>query len=253
MLTAPEGLKIKIMALIKLSSIGITNISGKAGGSVFARNKGGAIVRNFAVPSNPSSEFQENVRGTFGAFAQQWRGLSESERSAWNNATDDYERVNVFGDNRKLSGISLFISLNQNLVQAGQSPITMPKAPQGTDAPLSLTNFVVEIQAIPQEPPKVSADLTYEQLAGALGGIVIIEATATASPGISNFSNRFRVVATEATTTSPMQLDFADEYVERFGTPLVGGKVAVRVKFLNPNTGETSAYVSANVVVTQAT
>ena len=65
------------MAKIKLSAIGITNISGKSGGSVFAHNKNGNYVRRLGIATQPQTAKQTLVRGVFGLFSRMWSDLTQ--------------------------------------------------------------------------------------------------------------------------------------------------------------------------------
>src|SRR3990172_5110235 len=61
-----------LFALIKMSGVGITEASGKLGGQVFTRNKGGAVLRNRVVGTNPQTVAQQAVRAIFGAISSAW-------------------------------------------------------------------------------------------------------------------------------------------------------------------------------------
>ncbi len=58
--------------------------SGKLAGMVFARNRGGAYVRRYVTPLNPSTAKQRAVRERFALRANEWQQLSEDARAAWN-------------------------------------------------------------------------------------------------------------------------------------------------------------------------
>src|SRR5690606_17722677 len=109
------------MALIKMSSIGITNLSGKAGGSVYARNRGGNYIRNFVMPSYTKTFAQMAARSAFGNLSSQWRVLAADLQNAWNQAAPSFPYKNRFGDEKVLSGFGLYQSLNRNLQVIGVS------------------------------------------------------------------------------------------------------------------------------------
>ena len=71
--------------LIKFGSI-VTRGSGKLGGHVFSRNRGGAYIRTNQTPSNPQTAFQQSGRATFTELTQGWSALTQNERDSWNNA-----------------------------------------------------------------------------------------------------------------------------------------------------------------------
>ena len=114
------------MAKIKLSAIGITNISGKSGGSVFAHNKNGNYVRRLGIPTQPQTDKQTIVRNLFGAVARMWSTLTASQRDEWKQWGLEHPKTDQFGDSRPMSGRQAFISVNSNLRTIGAGTITVP-------------------------------------------------------------------------------------------------------------------------------
>jgi len=58
-------------------------IRGKVGGSVFSRNKGGAIMRVYAKPTNANSQSQRNQRNNFRSMSGTWNALTAVQRQMW--------------------------------------------------------------------------------------------------------------------------------------------------------------------------
>lgn len=115
------------MAKIKLSAIGITNISGKSGGSVFAHNKNGNYVRRLGIATQPQTAKQTLARSIFGVISRMWGGLTQAEREAWKTFGAEHPKTDQFGDSRPLTGRQAFISVNSNLQTAGFAPLSSPK------------------------------------------------------------------------------------------------------------------------------
>lgn len=115
------------MAKIKLSAIGITNISGKSGGSVFAHNKNGNYVRRLGIATQPQTAKQTLARSIFGVISRMWGGLTEAQREAWKNFGAEHPKTDQFGDSRPLTGRQAFISVNSNLQTIGVAPLSEPK------------------------------------------------------------------------------------------------------------------------------
>ena len=114
------------MAKIKLSAIGITNISGKSGGSVFAHNKNGNYVRRLGIATQPQTAKQTLARSIFGVISRMWGGLTQAERQAWATWGAENPKTDQFGDSRPLTGRQAFISANSNLQTIGSAPLTSP-------------------------------------------------------------------------------------------------------------------------------
>lgn len=246
------------MAKIKMSSVGITAISGKAGGSVFSRNRGGAYVKNFVKPSNTFSEFRQAVRSAFGALASTWRTLTDAQRNSFFEQAPFYKKLDVFADLKTLSPMALYQKLNLQLANAGLPHINSAIAPEGTnaiigvDTPLAVSNTAGEI----------SFTYQLEDVNNILDNSYVLEATPSVSPSIKNVSNLFRkLLDTNTTEGNPVNAkitfsDFASTnaalytaYVGRFGVPAVGSIVHIRLQAVNPRTGEASAYWYAQAKV----
>lgn len=237
-----------IMALIKLSSIGITNLSGKAGGSVFSHNRGGKYVRNFAVPSNPQTTAQMQARSDFGAFASAWRSLTQEQRNAWIEAAPSFPYVDRFGDQKVMSGENLYISLNRNLEIAGGDVLTSPPVPEGATG-LIITDLTTSINA---------GTFVFDATLNAAGEqteatSVAVYATPPISPGISYAKNRVRFVQLAPDFFSGDSIDLATKYQAVFGTPPEGSKIIIRFSSINPRTGERAATVQGFSIVEDVT
>ena len=101
------------MAKIKFGMM-MTDARGKLGGQVFSKNRSGAYVRTKVTPVNPRTDLQQSNRSLLGSLSSAWSNLTETQRSAWNSAVDNWQKTNVFGDLQKPPGKNLFTSLNKN-------------------------------------------------------------------------------------------------------------------------------------------
>lgn len=117
------------MPKIKLSAL-ISDIKGKANGSVFARNSGGVYYRNNPSGGGRKSTTWDRVKAQFSKVSSGWRALTNEQRLAWNAAVSEYNTHNVFGDNRIPSGYELYMRVNQTLSANGLSPIIAPRSPE---------------------------------------------------------------------------------------------------------------------------
>ena len=215
-------------------------MSGKLGGHVFARNRGGSYVRTKVTPTNPQTTAQSGVRAVLTALSQAWRALTQAQITAWNSAVQSFPRNNVFGEPKTLSGHQLYVGLNAQLEAAGQATISSPPLPVGADAVESLTAAFAETLQ--------TGTVTFLPAAVPAGHTALLDATAQVSPGISNVNNRYRQIAVlDAAEASPY--DCAAEYIAKFGALTAGQKIGVRMRFVNNSTGEVSGSLKALVVV----
>ena len=226
------------MAKVKYGEM-IAAISGKIGGSVHARNKGGAYMRSFAVPTNPQTTAQSLVRSRLTGLSQQFRTLGQDVIAAWNAAASNFPSVDVFGDVRSLSGSQLFVGLNSNIMNAGGPVITSPPVPSGATALTSLT-FVSEEAA----EEKI---LNFGPSPIPAGHAMVVEATQPLSAGISNAKNKFRKIAVLAAATAT-GANLQAQYVAKFGAAPAGTKVFVRCSLVKLATGEKSLALVASAI-----
>jgi hypothetical protein len=106
-----------IMARIKGGSP-LGELSGKMGGFVFARNKGGAYVRQFVMPTDARSIAQLRARAQFAQAVSGYHTLTPLMKGEWQSFASQYftskNRGNVPGIH---SGVNAFVSLRNSLLQ----------------------------------------------------------------------------------------------------------------------------------------
>ena len=215
----------------------VTDGRGKAGGTVFSKNKSGAYAKNKVTPSNPKSTAQMIQRNLLAGLAQAWRGLSEESRQAWIGAVDSYQKTNIFGDQYRLSGNSLYNSLNANLAKVGLASITDPLAPQGVAG-----NYLVSASAT-----TISMDLFLSAVLP-LGVKAVVRATAPQSAGKYNLNSQLRVL-TIIDSTDTISPDINSDYIAQFGLPTSGSRIGYSVQVVNPVTGEAGVESFVSTIV----
>lgn len=99
-------------AVIKFGG-GVAAMSGSIGGTVFARNKGGAYARQWAKPCNPRSPLQNTRRAEMAYFAKAWSNvLTPQERIDWGAYAKGTSWTNKLGDSIEIAGNAAFMRLN---------------------------------------------------------------------------------------------------------------------------------------------
>ena len=211
------------MAKIKFGMM-MTDASGKLGGQVFSKNRGGSYVRTKVTPTNPQTSAQSTIRGIFASISSRWSSLTEAERASFNGFVQAYARTDIFGDLRNPSGKSLFQRLNQNLEISGQaqkdvcvSPVEVPFA--------NLSAAVADISA-------TTFDVNYSgNLAGAK---LVVWATPQMSQGTKFVKNQLRQLEVFNGVNAGM-VDIWASYVDKFGIPVIGANISVAVRVVNAN------------------
>ena len=232
------------MALIKFGAL-ITDFSGKVGGTIFSKNRGGAYAKNRVVPNNPATPVQSVVRGRFGSLSSQWRTLLQAERDSFTEATGNFPKSNRIGDTIQLAGNALFVSLNSSLLAVGLPIITTAPAPAGVTE-YNITGFVVD-----SLPGARKFDVTAEPIDPALAENMIVQifATAPVSPGISNLNSKFRQIAVKTAVEMLDTVDLRVQYLNVFGAFAEGTRIGVRVVPVNATTGENGVGTERTTIV----
>ena len=218
----------------------IGRLSKSAGSITAAYNKFGSYLRNRVTPTNPNTSFQTSVRGNFATLSATWRSLSDAQREAWTTLGTSMERQDSLGQTYSLTGLQAFISLNNNLITAGQAAIGTAPAMGTPDAPTVL-GATIDASAgtvsVLFNPP-------------AAGEFLAVYATRPMSDGRQfASSSEFKLLTVlDDAGTSPVAL--GTEYVNRFGviTGKTGDRVFLRAKTINA-VGQASTHKQISTVI----
>lgn len=209
------------MAKIKFGMM-MTDASGKLGGQVFSKNRGGSYVRTKVTPLNPRTTAQSNVRGIFAAISSDWSSISESDRASFNGFVNDYARTDVFGDLRNPSGKALFQRLNQNLAISEQAGIAV--CPPPIAVPFSNTRSAVG--DVSNTELNVTTDGNTD------GSKIVIWATPRLSQGTTFVKNKLRQLQVAEGGDAEI-VEIWDAYTAKFGAPQVGDNIYIGVRVIN--------------------
>jgi len=196
----------------------IVDGSGKIGGHVVSKNRGGAYIRTKVTPTNPNTVAQQNVRAMLSGLSTAWAGLTEAQRSSWNGAVADYASTNVFGDLKNPSGFNLFVKLNTNLQNGGFSAVDT--VPAKETVPYSeIATAIYDISSA--EFNVTFPDSNYD------GVVLYVQATPAVSAGKTNVNSLFRTIG--VFTGVAGSIDVYGQYVAKFGALAVGANASLRL------------------------
>lgn len=232
------------MAKIKFSAIGITNMSGKSGGSVFAFNRAGSYVRRWAKPTNPMSDLQTAVRQAFGASARAYGALTEAQRNAWKQFGIDNPRVDRLGDSRAMQAMQAFISANQNRHTIGLPAVDEPVQNAYTIPAFEITGLNIDTATISE----FDLDLLglYASPVAGLTAVVSLAVTGSASGKsygsvVNDYGHAQNYGITAAGTTLTITQQITDAGV------VAGQRVFIKVELYN-TAGQKSEGITLSAV-----
>lgn len=226
------------MAKVLFTAV-VADMRGKLAGTVFSKNKAGSYTRTKTTPANPQTTDQSIVRSRLGSLSSQWSGLTIEQRNLWIAAAASRPRTNEFGQTYFLSGQQLYVSLNTNLLTAGEDVISAPLAPQEIPE--------LSIVAVTANPtlPALTAELTAPVPAGFVG---VVQATPLLSTGVYNGNSKFRQIGVLASGGTETVVLLGD-YSAKFGPLAAGYKLGIAVYLVSTTTGEAGVPSKAYAVV----
>lgn len=208
--------------------------SGKIGGHVASKNRGGAYLRTKVTPTNPQTASQSAVRNTLGSLATGWSELTEAQRLSFNDAVKDFATTDIFGDIKNPSGINLYVKLNTNLTNSIQALIT--SAPAKVEVPAIAIDSVTFDVSDAANTGVVLTNTDADSIK------VIVSATPKVTQGTSYVKNLFRVISAQAIDGT--DVPFGTAYINKFGNLAVGDKFFVKVEIVMSNGQKGTAVTS---------
>jgi hypothetical protein len=210
--------------------------SGRADGNVYMRNH---RIRGMAMPSNPQTAPQTVQRGNFGSLSGNWNNLSEDDRASWNEM--DVAVIDRMGHSITLSGKDLYVRLNRNLFNAGQTALTtapIPSSPLGISSISVVADESLNAINLTWTPTPIPADTTW--LVFATGN----QSVGTYRPGESLY--KLITVLPTATATGE---DVSGAWISVFGAITAGNKIFFKLIAIKNTTGFASPPTVASTII----
>ena len=225
---------------------GVSQASGKIGGTVYSRNKGGAYFKNWVVPTNPSTSKQQAQRNLLSLKSAAWRDLTQEQRTAWQTYADNNPILDRLGNSITLTGAQAYIKINVNRTNAGDA------AAQTT--PPSAASFTANIIDTAES---LTCDISSEFLRIPLGSgaaadqIIATHCSLPVSAGVSNTNSNMRLIEMHTITSGEVTAEYYDifaEYVAYIGS--LAGKAGFRINAACQEYDEGTFSTSAKVTGT---
>lgn len=215
---------------IKFGSI-VTDGSGKLGGHVYSKNRGGNYIRTNKVPSNPRTAAQIQARSRFGQASSGWKELTENQRAAWAEFAVNNPYSDSLGDQRHLSASSAYTRSSNNLLNVGKAPITTPADVNET---LVFDNFTATFT----DPGVAEVELANVDTSNAGNARILVKASPVFPSSQKYAANKLRIVgAYDASDIDAVTgvLDFSSRYSSSIGGLTSGMRVAWELYLIDSN------------------
>lgn len=170
------------MAKIKLGALA-QDVRGSVAGNTFARNRGGAYVRQKVAPIQPRTARQLAQRAILTEVSQAWRTLTDAQRQGWTNWADNHPVMDVFGDTLVLAGNGAYSRVNAVRLTAGLAKTATAPA---DETPVANANAVTATGSTGIVNVAFAA-------APANGKLFLVYTTSGKSPGVSFVNSAFRL------------------------------------------------------------
>lgn len=185
---------------------GVSKMSGRLGGSVYANNRGGAYVRNWVKPINPRTNYQENQRALVADASAAWRNLTTAQQDAWSTWASTHPIVDRLGNSILRSGHQAYVGVNvlRTLASDAATPSATPGDPTYIADPIEEAYKTLAVTSSKIEPqakvtlaigtiwfcyfaPPVSAGVSFTYDKEKLLEVLTLPAEVAAAAAVSNF------------------------------------------------------------------
>ncbi len=225
---------------IFIPGVAVSQVSGRVGGTVFSRNRGGMYMRNGSKPTVVTTPFAQAIKAILANFSAQWRDLTADQQEAWREWATQNPITNRLGQSRTLSGHQAFVKLNARLNAAGGATITTP--PTGV-APDGVIPTGITYTASPE-----ALTVTFSSAPTPADVAVQVYAYVSDSTGVSYVKNRLALVYT-STDEASSPLNILTPVKNRFGTLSTGQKIHIGLRTIDLTSGlcSTPAFTSQTI------
>jgi len=191
-----------------------SEMSGSLAGITASHNRGGLYFRARAIPVNPSSIYQQAVRGAMATLATRWSNtLTQLQRDAWEVYATNVPVTDRLGASRKLTGLNWYSAANTCRIQAG---VILPTVHIDT-APIIMSRCALTPPGIVSataatEILSMSFDNT-DSWATAIGGALLVYCGIPQNASVKSYKGPYRysgkILGAVVPPTSPLPITSA--------------------------------------------
>ena len=182
-------------------------MSGKLGGMVASRNRGGQYFRRKAVPVNPDSPLQVARRSAFASLIALWNNeLTPAERDGWTVWAANTPRIDSLGQTHVLTGQNAFVGCNSLRIIASQTVLRSAPTIFNRGEALSFTNAAYD----PGPPALLDINFSYGALTSAAGRALLFMGKPQ-NESINFFKGPYKFVSSTVFTAGTANIFFSQD------------------------------------------
>lgn len=222
----------------------VAAVSGSVGGTVFSRNRYGAYMRFRAIPTVSTTEYALAAKSRLQTVSSAWQSRTAAEKLSWRVWAEQNPVQDALGFTQIVTGHVAYVGLNTRLALIGGVAITIPPI---TPSPIMTTDLTLTTDIGP-------GNFTINFLPTPLGAAEKLYAYACLqdSIGVNYVENYLRYIGVSAAAQGN-PFDFQGIFQARFGPPVVGQIVHVKVSVIDTLSGQISAPMRAQGTVIDTT
>ena len=222
-----------------------SSASGKAGGLVGTRGRIGTQFRARVIPRQSLTPSASETRAITGGLPALWRGLTNAERSTWQDLAASLPCRDSLGQVMTLSGYALYIACSRRLVTIGitqqlRSAIAPPSIPP-------IIGFTATPLYNSPSNPTALEDIQLTTLVPLPPNFIpVLRATTVLSPTRAHVRpSNLRVIEAGSVWASQPHSGLTP-WLTKYGTAPFGGAILFALSLVDPITGIVGAEVRAN-------
>lgn len=170
-------------------------LSGTLSGVVFSHNRNGAYVRARALPINPRSNRQTNIRAIFALQANDWSLRGPVLQTSWRDYAQTMPLVDSLGQTYFISGFNAYVRGNSFRVFNGLPRVTIGPTVGGQAAALvPLAGAIVITDTSSGSPDSIVIDTSQLSWFGRTvdATVLLVSLGPVLNPGVLFFSTPFQ-------------------------------------------------------------
>lgn len=232
--------------MLFLPGIGVSALSGKAGGIVAAHGRFGSYFRALTIPVNPNTDRQTQAKAIVAFLSEYWRDppMDDAKRDEWETYAASISAKNRVGQAIKLTGLNVFVMCGAAKIHAGGSHEA--NGPVALGLPAQDPAFQVAISAGTQKLTVTFTDSF--DWCGEDFGFLLVAMHRPQSPSRNFFGGPYRVAGSVPGTVAAPAAS-PDATIDAPFTAIEGQKTVCRARVIRADSRTSGFFYSDQLII----